>query len=172
MKHAKQCRYCNRRLRLNSETDKEKAEWPIMTIDHIHPRSLGGASDIKNLAPSCFYCNQKKGDRIVDTSQKLSAFKKEIAADMKAGLDTPPRQPQCRTAQALRQAPPAAKEPPKPKPAQPAAESAKMPLLPHRMGWPCPWCRTVWAPHVDRCLKCEERIDGLKKQRQEGADNA
>ena len=31
-----------------------------LTIDHVHPRSLGG-NDFKNVVPACTCCNQKKG---------------------------------------------------------------------------------------------------------------
>jgi len=31
-----------------------------LTIDHVHPRSLGG-DDYRNVVPACVCCNQKKG---------------------------------------------------------------------------------------------------------------
>jgi len=36
------------------------------TIDHILPQSRGGSNDISNLATSCFECNNRKGDRIIE----------------------------------------------------------------------------------------------------------
>jgi 5-methylcytosine-specific restriction endonuclease McrA len=32
-------------------------------MDHVIPRSRGGASTWENLVASCFACNNKKGDR-------------------------------------------------------------------------------------------------------------
>lgn len=37
--------------------------YPI-TVDHIHPRSLGGSDDIENLQPMCSGCNTNKGNGI------------------------------------------------------------------------------------------------------------
>jgi 5-methylcytosine-specific restriction endonuclease McrA len=34
-----------------------------LTMDHVIPRSRGGASTWENLVASCFACNNKKGDR-------------------------------------------------------------------------------------------------------------
>ena len=34
-----------------------------LTIDHIYPKSKGGANNWDNLITSCFPCNAKKGDR-------------------------------------------------------------------------------------------------------------
>lgn len=63
------CRYCNKRL---------KAEY--MVVDHLIPiaklktsmharnllyiQGISSVNDIRNLAPSCNKCNQKKGDKI------------------------------------------------------------------------------------------------------------
>ncbi len=35
-----------------------------MEIDHLHPRSLGGASEEGNLWLACSYCNEYKGNRV------------------------------------------------------------------------------------------------------------
>ena len=32
-----------------------------LTIDHVHPKSLGGPSNTKNSVCACFKCNQEKG---------------------------------------------------------------------------------------------------------------
>lgn len=32
-----------------------------LTLDHVHPRSLGGETITSNLVPSCRKCNQAKG---------------------------------------------------------------------------------------------------------------
>ena len=34
---------------------------PSESIDHIHPRFLGGANHWMNFAPTCVYCNSTKG---------------------------------------------------------------------------------------------------------------
>lgn len=46
------CQYCGARPRI---TD--------LTIDHIHPRSLGGRSTWDNCVVSCRDCNEKKGNQ-------------------------------------------------------------------------------------------------------------
>jgi hypothetical protein len=33
----------------------------MLTLDHVHPRSLGGESLSTNLVPACTCCNQSKG---------------------------------------------------------------------------------------------------------------
>ncbi len=33
------------------------------TVDHVIPLSKGGETTFKNLVTSCYYCNQKKGNR-------------------------------------------------------------------------------------------------------------
>lgn len=33
-----------------------------LTVDHIHPKSLGGSDELENLQPMCYGCNQKKGN--------------------------------------------------------------------------------------------------------------
>ena len=32
-----------------------------LTLDHVHPRHLGGRDDTQNLVCSCLRCNQEKG---------------------------------------------------------------------------------------------------------------
>lgn len=33
-----------------------------MTAEHLIARSIGGIGDINNLAPACYYCNNKRGN--------------------------------------------------------------------------------------------------------------
>ena len=46
------CQYCGRR-----------SEPRELTLDHVIPRSRGGASTWENLVAACFRCNNKKGNR-------------------------------------------------------------------------------------------------------------
>lgn len=50
-------------------------ESPIMvfseaTIDHIKPKSLGGASDLSNLQLAHKFCNEKKGNAYTEEDHK------------------------------------------------------------------------------------------------------
>ena len=45
-----ECQYCGARTSL--------------TVDHVIPRSKGGASDWENIVASCAPCNRRKGDRL------------------------------------------------------------------------------------------------------------
>ncbi|MFF0315536.1 HNH endonuclease [Micromonospora sp. NPDC005252] len=38
-------------------------EGPAVTVDHILPRSRGGANTWRNTISACYACNQRKGDR-------------------------------------------------------------------------------------------------------------
>jgi 5-methylcytosine-specific restriction endonuclease McrA len=40
-----------------------------LTIDHLLPRSRGGATSPENLVACCFPCNQRKGDRTPDQAR-------------------------------------------------------------------------------------------------------
>ncbi|WP_297389526.1 RNA-guided endonuclease IscB [Acidiferrobacter sp.] len=51
-KWGRQCAYCD-------------AEHTALTIDHIHPKSLGGSDRVSNLTLACFPCNQKKSNQDV-----------------------------------------------------------------------------------------------------------
>lgn len=37
----------------------------LMTKDHIFPKSKGGKDHISNMQTMCYYCNQKKGDKVL-----------------------------------------------------------------------------------------------------------
>jgi len=54
------CKYCGKtNLKINTTNTNELA-----TIDHIRPRSKGGAEyDYDNLCVCCYNCNQKKADK-------------------------------------------------------------------------------------------------------------
>jgi 5-methylcytosine-specific restriction endonuclease McrA len=47
------CRYCLKIIK------DEK----LITIDHVHPYSIGGLTVEDNLVVACMPCNQKKGNR-------------------------------------------------------------------------------------------------------------
>jgi 5-methylcytosine-specific restriction endonuclease McrA len=42
---------------------KAKAAGILMTLDHLHPRELGGCNSIHNLVTACLVCNCAKQDR-------------------------------------------------------------------------------------------------------------
>jgi len=48
------CEYCRSQAKYSADS---------FTVDHITPRSLGGATEADNLAHSCFGCNQHKAAR-------------------------------------------------------------------------------------------------------------
>lgn len=50
----RRCAYCGSDL-----------EWSSFTVDHIHPRALGGAEDFDNLTTACRPCNSRKGARVL-----------------------------------------------------------------------------------------------------------
>lgn len=49
------CRYCG-----------ASGDGVILHVDHVHPKSRGGANEIDNLVTSCFDCNMGKRDRVMD----------------------------------------------------------------------------------------------------------
>jgi 5-methylcytosine-specific restriction endonuclease McrA len=49
------CEYCGAQAGFSSDP---------FTVDHIIPRSLGGPTNLENLAYSCFGCNQHKSVRV------------------------------------------------------------------------------------------------------------
>ena len=50
-------------------------------VDHIHPLSLGGSDDVRNLALACQSCNLKKGDKVLSEWLRLSHFERPIFND-------------------------------------------------------------------------------------------
>ena len=44
--------------------DLYTAEFELMTIDHIQPKSKGGDNTLENLQPMCHTCNTKKADKL------------------------------------------------------------------------------------------------------------
>ena len=55
------CQYCNKRFGAGE-----------LTLDHVIPRSRGGANTWENLVASCLRCNNSKGDRLPhEASMKL-----------------------------------------------------------------------------------------------------
>jgi hypothetical protein len=49
----------------------------VLEVDHINPRSKGGATDLSNLVTSCFKCNRGKRDKLItDTPEKPNKFDK------------------------------------------------------------------------------------------------
>ena len=50
--------------KLNLYAVDELNDEVLITIDHIHPKSLGGDNEMNNLQPMCFHCNVRKGNDI------------------------------------------------------------------------------------------------------------
>ena len=40
------------------------SSWLPMTLDHVYPRSRGGANTEANQVPACYPCNRAKGDEV------------------------------------------------------------------------------------------------------------
>ena len=62
------CHYCHREdLVMEVSDDASKAQMRILaTLDHVIPRSKGGAEmDEKNIVIACYPCNQRKGDEVL-----------------------------------------------------------------------------------------------------------
>lgn len=51
------CAYCGNKV---SKTPRTQSR--LATVDHVHPRSQGGATNWLNLVSACFECNQRKKD--------------------------------------------------------------------------------------------------------------
>ncbi len=49
--------------------DLYTADFVLMTIDHIIPKSKGGESSLANYQPMCQHCNARKGNTLESASQ-------------------------------------------------------------------------------------------------------
>ena len=47
--------------------DLYTADFVLMTVDHILPKSKGGANTLANYQPMCQHCNGRKGNRLETT---------------------------------------------------------------------------------------------------------
>jgi len=57
-----ECQYCMKAFPRNE-----------LTIDHVHPKSLGGRTVWENVVCCCIKCNRRKGNKLLqDTDMKLS----------------------------------------------------------------------------------------------------
>lgn len=57
------CIHCNRKLALELDGAPSRSGTPA-TLEHIVPRTHGGANALDNLAIACFGCNSGKGHRL------------------------------------------------------------------------------------------------------------
>jgi len=53
------CQYCGFKAEHGVVVNKKKK----ITIDHVHPQSLGGKTNFENCVAACSECNSKKGDK-------------------------------------------------------------------------------------------------------------
>lgn len=61
------CFYCKIPLRYKKETEKYKKA----TFDHVIPKALGGRThSLENLVLSCWPCNEKKANKLLDQPQQ------------------------------------------------------------------------------------------------------
>ena len=77
------CYYCGKKMRLiPGDLVRRRSPPDRATLEHIIPRAIGGDYIPRNLAATCWECNQKKGDQ----------FPKEIdqALQRGTGFDAPP----------------------------------------------------------------------------------
>ena len=57
-----ECQYCMKAFPRNE-----------LTIDHVHPKSLGGRTVWENVVCCCIKCNRRKGNKLLqDTDMRLS----------------------------------------------------------------------------------------------------
>jgi 5-methylcytosine-specific restriction endonuclease McrA len=47
--------------------DKKTGEEVMLTVDHIVPKAKGGPDRLENKQPLCFRCNNKKGDKLLQS---------------------------------------------------------------------------------------------------------
>lgn len=50
--------------------DLYTANFVLMTVDHILPKSRGGANELANYQPMCQHCNGRKGNTLETTNSK------------------------------------------------------------------------------------------------------
>lgn len=54
------CQYCRKKTAISE-----------LSIDHVHPRSMGGQTTWENCVASCVYCNKCKADRVPIVKREL-----------------------------------------------------------------------------------------------------
>lgn len=70
------CQYCAKHLPAGD-----------LTLDHVTPKSRGGASSWENLVSACFSCNNKKGNRTpVEAGMVLAKAPRQVGAHAKHRL--------------------------------------------------------------------------------------
>lgn len=52
---------------------------PADEVDHVHPRSRGGLTEMDNLVAACRSCNRSKGDRTPHEWRHAEAVKQILA---------------------------------------------------------------------------------------------
>lgn len=69
--YKKRCAYCGCELTLKS-----------FTVDHFFPKSKGGKASLKNIKPSCGFCNNLKANMTVGEFRKLLSSEIDNGTDV------------------------------------------------------------------------------------------
>lgn len=69
------CQYCeNERSEFRKAIQRGTPKKSLLTLDHVIPRSKGGPSTWTNVVTACRWCNEEKGDMLLeDLSWKLAS---------------------------------------------------------------------------------------------------
>lgn len=73
------CCYCNERMRNYGPNNGNRA-----TIEHIHPRALGGTDDESNLKLACAVCNANRGKLL---GNQLNHFRKKAEVELQMAAE-------------------------------------------------------------------------------------
>lgn len=65
------CRYCGVRV-VQTESGDTVCATNTATVDHVHPRRLGGTNRMQNLVTACYACNQAKGSSTYAAAPSLA----------------------------------------------------------------------------------------------------
>ena len=70
------CWYCGCELVYGASDPGRSRIRQWYTADHIHPKTKGGANELDNLRPCCWFCNSQKNHKTVEEYRSFLAHKK------------------------------------------------------------------------------------------------